>query len=172
MNSKISTIVTTAVVLAIPPPAAATLRQETGAFTPAGICQLSLPTTNTGARPRATGYRNEGSTNIFVICSPFVPNYAGLRSVSLYFLSLDGAPHSVTCTAASGYVGISGGIVYSAQTMVADSTTSAKGLAWDAADFGASEYIPGAGHFSVTCSLPSQASIGNGYMYYDFDVGQ
>ena len=32
-------------------------------------CKLSVPTTDTKVRPRATGFRNEGTTNQFVICT-------------------------------------------------------------------------------------------------------
>ena len=36
---------------------------------PAGAaCQLSVPTIDTAVRPRATGFRNEGTTSAFTIC--------------------------------------------------------------------------------------------------------
>ncbi|MFO1473032.1 MAG: hypothetical protein U1F20_00190 [Lysobacterales bacterium] len=44
-------------------------------FAPADSCQLlSIPTTDTGVRPKATGFRNEGTTDQFVICGYGIPD--------------------------------------------------------------------------------------------------
>lgn len=69
---------------------------------PGSVCQLSIPTTNTGVRPKATGFRNESTTTSnFVICP--IPNAVGISNDNstagvLRLYSMDGASHSVSCT--------------------------------------------------------------------------
>src|SRR5690242_8566521 len=58
--------------------------QSVFAYTnPGGACQLSIPTTNTGVRPKATGFRNEGTVNNFVICG-----YTKISNSSTFFKSI------------------------------------------------------------------------------------
>ena len=59
--------------LATAPVAIATEVQQT-IIVPGSVCQLSIPTTNTGVRPKATGFRNESTTTgNFVICPLVTP---------------------------------------------------------------------------------------------------
>ena len=70
----------------------------------ATACALSIPTTDTKVRPKATGFRNEGTTNQFVICGFDIDSTdPGFHSIEIGFASIDGAAHSVSCTAASRF---------------------------------------------------------------------
>ena len=89
--------------LAVVQPAVAVTQGRTQIRTGADMCQLSIPTTDTKVRPKAIGFRNEGTTNAFVICTFDTPpggysttnnfTYAGV-----VLKSMDGADHEVTCT--------------------------------------------------------------------------
>ena len=75
---------------------------------PATACALSIPTTDTRVRPKALGFRNEGTTNAFVICG--IDNYSnvdGFNWIMLTFKSFDGKGHSFDCTAASDNASVS-----------------------------------------------------------------
>ena len=69
---------------------------------PGATCQLSIPTTNTGVRPKATGFRNESTTTgNFVICPLVAPtvrssNANPLTNGYIILSSLDGQAHSVS----------------------------------------------------------------------------
>ena len=52
-----------AVALVAAPSAMAATQAKTYEFPAADACQLSIPTTDTKVRPRANGYRNEGTPN-------------------------------------------------------------------------------------------------------------
>lgn len=70
----------------------------------ASACALSIPTTDTKVRPKATGFRNEGTTNQFVICGFDIDSVdPGFHSIQLGFASIDGAAHNVSCTAAARF---------------------------------------------------------------------
>ena len=76
-----------------------TLTQDAG-----NACTLSIPTTDTKARPKATGFRNEGTTNQFVICGFDIDSTnPGFHSIDLGFVSIDGLAHTFNCTAMSRY---------------------------------------------------------------------
>ena len=70
----------------------------------ATACTLSIPTTDTKARPKATGFRNEGTSNVFVICgfdwtgtgSDYSNGYIDIQAI---FASFDGLAHDFDCTA-------------------------------------------------------------------------
>ena len=64
-------------------------------------CQLSIPTTDTGVRPKASGFRNESTTtSSFVICTFQRSTTTGdYYYVGLVGYSLDGVARDVTCTA-------------------------------------------------------------------------
>ena len=154
-------------------PSARAATAFTEAVATGSVCQLSIPTTNTGVRPKATGFRNESeTTGNFVICPLPIPNYTGhgftQMVVGLY--SLDGAARNVTCTAMTSWFG--GGIVpkYSSKTVAVATTTSNDILVWDASDFGGT-----AGNWfmamSVTCNLPPQTAIAVIQGYYNYDIG-
>jgi hypothetical protein len=122
-------------------------------------CQLSIPTTNTGVRPKASGFRNESSsTGNFVICTFQRSSTTGdYLYVGLIGYSLDGASHDVACTAVAN---TSPALQYSTKTAgIRDATETA--FVWSAEDFGgtAGNPISGSMYFSVTCNLPPQTAI-------------
>lgn len=132
-------------------------------FTAAGTCQLSIPSIDTKVRSKASGYRNEGSTNAFVICSPFSPTINGLENFRYFLVSMDGAGHSVTCTGTSGNTGEALG--YSTKTLTAVGEYGTE-FQWTASDFGGS-LSEGSGHVAMTCALPPNVAINMGYMAYN-----
>ena len=153
--------------------------------TPAArLCTLSIPTTDTKARPKATGFRNEGTTNAFVICafdsSPGQPDTDplevpwDLRAVELNFASIDGKPHGFDCTAVNswddGGAGFSAPMQYIAKKVQLTGSLFST-VRWIAADFGGSTTIPTSGIFSVTCLLPPGAAIQFGLANAQEDIG-
>lgn len=84
--------------------AAAATQIRSQVQTGANMCALSVPASDTNIRPRANGYRNEGASNAFVICSFDAPPGADLingtefSKIFLFLMSLDGVARSVTCT--------------------------------------------------------------------------
>ena len=155
--------------VAMPAQAATQYRQLS---TPAArLCTLSIPTTDTGVRPKATGFRNEGTTNAFVICafdsSPWQIGYADQEStddpelVELYFASIDGQYHAFNCTGVNSWPS-SGTVVpmqYVVKTGQVGTTGSSTFVSWHPADFGGAANIPTSGSFTVTCLLPPGVSI-------------
>lgn len=128
-------------------------------------CQLSLPTTDTMVRPRATGMRNEGTANSFVICQ-YAATSAVFTSATMYITSLDGANHSVSCTGVKG-----GGTTGVFSTKMQNTGTSGnQTISWAPEDFGETgdftNYM-----FSVTCTLPGGVSLPYVYATYNEDVG-
>jgi len=70
----------------------------------ATACTLSIPTVDTKVRPKAIGFRNEGTTNAFVICAFDIDSTdPGFHSIALDFVSIDGAAHNFNCTAAARF---------------------------------------------------------------------
>lgn len=65
LNSLFATAFVASVLAALPAQATTMTRTMEDQGGPA--CQLSVPTTSTQVRPRASGMRNEGTTNAFVI---------------------------------------------------------------------------------------------------------
>jgi hypothetical protein len=132
-------------------------------------CALSIPTTDTKVRPKAIGFRNEGTAAAFVICGYPLPD-GTLTSFNINFMTLDSVNHTVNCTAVDGPPWSP---VYSSKSV--DTGTDPNftvTLSWSAADFGgtAGNDLPN-GYFSVTCTLPGQALVSNVYVYYNEDVG-
>lgn len=151
----------------------------------AGMCTLSLPTIDTMVRPRAGGFRNEGTTPAFTICS-FGSQPGGgnenFSSALLVLKSLDGADHSVTCTAVNSLPnGDAPGVGAGPQQFVAKTmtvndtgpfTVFGTVFMWEPADFGGTTDIPFSGvGFSVTCNLPPQVSVVAGIGNSVEDVG-
>jgi hypothetical protein len=122
-------------------------------------CQLSIPTTSTGVRPKASGFRNEStSSSNFVICSFQRSSATGdYVYVGLVGYSLDGGSHDVACTAVAGS---SPALHYSTKTAGIRDTTEIP-FVWSAEDFGGTggAAIGGSMYFSVTCNLPPQVAI-------------
>ncbi len=138
-------------------------------------CQLSVPTTATTVRPRATGIRNEGTTPAFVICQ-MESSTGNLNQAQVIVSSIDGTARNVSCTAVNGYNVAPAfmQIGYSPKTVATDSSSGILGVFnWDATDFGgaAGADMPNSGFFSVTCLLPPQTAINFLGFFYNEDVG-
>ena len=141
--------------------------QSTGVnFATGSVCQLSIPTTNTGVRPKATGFRNESTTTSnFVICplpSSLQWTNDAFDEIYIGLYSLDGANHNVSCTAVSGWRET--GYVYSTKSWVVTNTEVGQPVSfmiWHANDFGgtAGDQIASSVGFSITCNLPPQTAI-------------
>ena len=147
----------------------------------AHLCTLSIPTTDTKSRPKATGFRNEGTTNAYVICAfDSAPGQAALSPgetatdpafVGLLFSSLDGKPHSFSCTAVNSWPGLYAPMQYVAKTVDINPDNVFTEVDWFPADFGALSHIPASGNFSITCLLPPQVAILFGGLGASEDVG-
>ncbi|MFT3897592.1 MAG: hypothetical protein QM719_07835 [Thermomonas sp.] len=132
-------------------------------------CQLSVPTTSTQVRPRASGMRNEGTTSAFVICQ-FTATSSPFTQGSIVLASIDGADHSVSCTGMSGYV-TQTAYFATFNIFVRASDTAGTSVGWNSGYFDPSlSTLPSRG-FSVTCNLPPGLAIIGTYAYYDEDVG-
>lgn len=131
-----------------------TLTQDAG-----NACTLSVPTTDTGVRPKATGFRNEGSKNAFIICSVDVDSSGGdTQYIGLNLASFDGASHSVNCTGVARYSNTLANIQYlTIPTLI----TAADGSTTSISTLGAppSVYDHQRPVLSVTCTLPPGVSI-------------
>ena len=126
-------------------------------FATGSICQLSIPTTDTKFRPKATGGRNEStSASNFVICPLPDPTGAGFFTISTSLYSIDGASHDVTCTAVSNWFG--NGQQYSSKTLTVATSKSWQNIFWNASDFGglAGNHVV---VLSITCLLPPQTAV-------------
>jgi hypothetical protein len=88
---------------------------------PGDSCQLSLPTIDTVVRPRANGYRNEGTAAKFVICGYGGTRYLQSLVANVQASSLDGAAHSMSCTFTAG-TGAGSGLVYVTKTLAVPAT--------------------------------------------------
>lgn len=157
--------------LGLAQPAQAATQDRFQLQTGANACTLSIPTTDTKVRPKASGFRNEGTTYAFVICafdSP--PGSTGLFSelgyVNFILKSMDGADHAVTCTGVNSVLnGDAGGAAaqtYVAKTVTVSETNGPLGtnVLFVPADFGGVSTIPSSGGaFSVTCNLPPQVAV-------------
>ncbi len=145
-------------------------------------CQLSIPTTNTGVRPKAIGFRNESTTTgNFVICPVSSPTDQGGTTfgpfdlVAIVIHSMDGMAHNVSCTAVTGQ-GLNPGypLVYSSKTVEVPADASLAGSAsWLSDDFGqpGTTQIKGSSWTTITCNLPPQAEIRYIRARYNFEIG-
>ena len=125
-----------------PMPVDAAMKTEYASYNAALACQLSLPTIDTKVSPRATGYRNDGTSCTFVICG---------------FPGVNGSPGA-------------GGQAYVSKAVVIPATGIAE-IDYLPADFGDVGTISDPAAFSITCSLPPQAGIDAIAEQYDLDVG-
>ena len=138
---------------------------------PGSVCQLSIPTTDTGVRPKATGFRNESTTTgNFVICpliSPMVTNSDVFTFVNIVLLSLDNQSHDVACTAVANAISPT----YSSKTITA--APAGGSYTWSASDFAGTvgDPIAGSQEMSITCLLPPQTAIKFLGGYYNHEIG-
>ena len=153
----------------------------------ARLCTLSIPTTDTGVRPKATGFRNEGTTTAFVICAfDSAPGQGALSDreessdpafVYFFFSSIDGHAHSFDCTGVNSWPGATGMIStvpmqYVVKTAIVDPAFGPTSvLLWGPGDFGGLSHIPTSGSFSITCKLPPGTAIVLGALTAEEDVG-
>jgi hypothetical protein len=123
---------------------------------PAGACTPSIPAADTGVRPKASGFRNEGTASNFVICSLDIDTDAGgFSSLLMYFVSIDGATHSFDCTAMDRpAAGVAGD--YSTKPVFVPATGTYF-LSFSPSDFPDTKLV--GWNASVTCNLPPGASI-------------
>lgn len=157
--------------LAMGSPSAGAVTQTRITQAPASVaCQLSMPTVDTTIRAKATGFRNEGKTSLYVICGLQDPVQGAVSDVAIAFYSLDGKPHTFDCTAVNGWPD-SDSYTYSTKSITASSPTFRSSLHFTPVDFGGTSYMPNEGYVSVTCLLPSQSSVGYMNLSYDEDVG-
>ena len=174
--------------LAVSPTANAVTQARLQTEIGSNMCKLSVPTTDSKVRPRATGFRNEGTTNVFVICTFNSPSgdadgNSGATDYGIYVYSIDGANHpAVSCTGVNSMSDGVGFGVPAPQFVVKTldvnngSGFGAFGVAywWDASDFGGAAGDPVAsygGAFSVTCILPPQVGIKVGFSNSVEDIG-
>ncbi|GAA5002201.1 hypothetical protein FNZ56_09210 [Pseudoluteimonas lycopersici] len=146
--------------LAAAPAATAVTQDKVYEFSAADACQLSVPTTDTKVRPRANGYRNEGTSNQFVICGMGGYEKGTVLYMALLYTSMDGAQHDMSCTGVTGLTGSESGPLYSTKTV----SVAASGYSfatWGAEDFGADEGAPidSGMNLSVTCTLPPNVAL-------------
>ena len=175
----LSVVATSAVVLALgmgmSQSAQAATQNRLMAALGSDTCKLSVPTTDTKVRPRATGFRNEGTTNQFVICTLHSDNGPGggfgtapLIDAGLLATSLDGVDHAVTCTGVNSFT-ILGDQQFIAKTQNTGATYTQ--FWWNEDDFGSTTGIPTTGVFSITCSLPPNVSLDLVLANMNEDVG-
>lgn len=139
---------------------------------PSGTCQLSIPTTDTQVRPKASGYRNEGAQNAFVVCGYSKDSIQDFQSIIIGVASMDGADHAVSCTAVTGLNGNTP-LQYSTVTITAAADGLMGSKSWLPADFGsATTTIPGSFEPSVTCLLPAKVAIVYQAGKFAIDIGQ
>lgn len=154
MNIKMIAVASTLIVATFGagPAAHAAASSKTLFLDPSVACQLSIPTTNTAVRPKATGYRNEGA-NAFVICG--TANVIEGSQTDLYFqlYAFDGLSHNVSCTAVNRFTDGTP----SPATYVTKSVTVAPygSIDWNSTDL----FINNLYATSITCNLPSGVSI-------------
>ena len=147
-------------------------------FVQGASCQLSVPTTNTAFRPKASGARNEStSVSNFIICpftvSPSSSAGAPITSLVLHFATLDSVSRAVNCTAVVGD-NVSVTPQYSTKTVTTPAGTFLQStLFWTAGDFGgtAGDPIIGSAFLSVTCNMPPQSSLVYLYATYAYEIG-
>jgi hypothetical protein len=135
------------------------------------VCQLSIPTTDTKVRPKASGFRNEGTTSAFTICGiPSAndnPEGGSVVSINISFQNLGEAPASFSCTAANGASLFA--MAYSTKEVSIDAGGEFF-LEFTASDFGGTdgESLPNSDFWSITCNLPGQTAVP--YLYSEYSV--
>lgn len=134
-------------------------------YNPASACVLSIPTTDTGVRPKATGFRNEGMVNNFVICSVAAEGRADeltpyVDGIFLTFIpdKYDNDAVSFSCTAMDrSYIKATG--AYSTKTVLIPAWASGvnTNLYFAAQDFPSTNLRGGTA--SITCLLPPGVAV-------------
>jgi hypothetical protein len=129
------------------------------------VCQLSIPTLDTMARAKATGFRNEGTTGSFAICGMESSNsrdsVGTIQQLSMGLYSLNQSAKTVSCTAVNGFA--NGAPIYSTKNASVAANGATTTITFDASDFGgtAGDPLPDSDFWSITCNLPGNSAIGN-----------
>jgi hypothetical protein len=176
-SMKITSILISSAILAAgitaTPVAQAVTKSRSSLAAGGPACQLSLPTTDTTVRARASGFRNEGTTSAVVICEFLAPD-GDMTGAIMYVTPIDGVGRSVTCSGVNGYnlgPGYST-IQYSTKSMLSNAVSGVAGVfQWTGADFGGVDGDELTGIFSVTCTLPAKTQINMIATSYSEDVG-
>jgi hypothetical protein len=160
MKGGLATAASFAIGMAAVPAATAATQDKIYEFPAADACQLSIPTTDTKVRPKASGYRNEGTSNQFVICGMGGYEKGTVLYMVLLYSSMDGAQHEMSCTGVTGLPGSDSDPLYATKTV----TVAASGYSfalWGAEDFGGveDELIAPGMNLSVTCTLPPNVAL-------------
>ncbi len=133
---------------------------------PAIACTLSIPSTDTKVRPRATGYRNEGTVNQFVICvfdTAERLDYGNPLSLHLLFRAYDGSSNNFDCTAVARSAYDHAGEY---ATLTVHNSGAGDVAHLDVTDVNAPGYNFAAELQSITCLLPpGMAILGMQIMY-------
>jgi len=172
MKSSLIAAASLAIGLLAAPAATAVTQEKVYEFSAADACQLSVPTTDTKVRPRANGYRNEGTTDQFVICGMGGYEKSTVTYMALLYTSMDGAQHDMSCTGVTGLTGSGSGPIYSTKT-VSVAATGYSFATWGAEDFGGNdgEPIDAGMNLSVTCTLPPNVALQGFESEQEIDVG-
>jgi hypothetical protein len=155
-------------ILACAAPARAVDKEQAFFENPGSACQLSIPTIDTVVAPRANGYRNPGTQGAFVICG-FPYFNKDFKGAGVVLMSLDGAQHTITCTAVNG-VPLVAEQTYVSKAVVVPAGGSEE-ILYTPEDFGTIGTIDNTLSFSITCNLPPQTAITVIGSSYDLDVG-
>jgi hypothetical protein len=148
--------------------ASAATRSQLATYNAAMACQLSLPTIDTKAAPRATGFRNDGAAGIFVICGLSLPSDDSFVSTgTLYLHSFDNVPSTFNCTGVGGQPGD----IYYATKPVTVPANASTFLQFSPADFNSAGALPGGYSVSITCALPPRVAITLLQAAYQQDIG-
>ena len=133
---------------------------------PSTACQLSLPSIDTAVRPRATGYRNEGTSGVFIICGSayFAAGSGTATSLTVQLISFDGVTRDVSCTAVTRQ---SAGNSPIFSTKVGSVSSAGATISWAPADL---DNFSGFAN-SVTCNVPSGVAITGVRLVYPDEVG-
>lgn len=155
--------------------AAAATQPRQIATHPTNLCQSALPVFDGNIRKRPLAVQNEGAGTAFVTCS--YPSGEGRAAgispttrVWQYFVNNTGGVLTVACTGVSGYPGFGNEYIVKSLDIPANSTSAQ--ISWFAADFsGSPATFPGQSLFSISCSIPPGAGLGQAYINSETDVG-
>lgn len=147
-------------------PASAAPITKTMFIDPSGVCQLSIPTTTSAIRPRATGVRNEGAETAFIICG--FPNLfsTGTNSINIQLATFDGAADTVNCTAVTRQ-STGTGPVFVPRSIDLPSTGASVTTTWTDAELGSI----GGFAYSITCAVPQGVGITGVRMSIEDEIG-
>jgi hypothetical protein len=147
-------------------PAQAVTSSKNMFIDPSAACQLSLPTIDTAVRPRATGYRNEGTSGTFIICGTAYNSAVSgtATALSVQLTSFDGITRDVSCTAVTRQ---SSGTGPTFNTKVGSVSSGGATISWAPADL---DSFSGFAN-SVTCNVPAGIAITGVRLVYPDEVG-